>query len=100
MMVDIGDLFKYIRYAYKCKIKKKLPIMVAKRVSNLFCSKEVFVNLFVFYDLTWPDKCFKTTEKGTFKIEKMKDKHFDVAQKMCRMWLGRGNEVVRIPHRS
>ena len=25
-------------------------------------------------------KMFKTTEKGTFKIEKMKDEHFDVAQ--------------------
>ena len=48
------------------------------------------------------------TEKGTFKKENMKDEHFDVArtrkcaecgpdEKMCRMWPGRGNEVVCTP---
>ena len=45
------------------------------------------------------EKSFKTTEKGTFKKEKLKDKAFVVAsdEKLCRMWIGRGNEVARTP---
>ena len=53
----------------------------------------LYLDLFIIYALTWPDfrKMFITTEKGTFKKEKMKDEHFDVARtkKVCRMWLGR-----------
>ena len=45
------------------------------------------------------EKCFKTTEKGTFKKENKKVEHFDVAgtRKVCRTWLGLGNEVARTP---
>ena len=40
------------------------------------------IDLFIFYAQTWLyfEKCFKTTEKGSFKKENMKDEHFDVAR--------------------
>ena len=38
------------------------------------------------------EKCFKTTDQSTFKKENFKD------EKVCRMWLGRRNEVARTPH--
>ena len=45
------------------------------------------------------EKKFKATQKGTIKKEKLKDERFEVAQneKLCSMWLGRGNEVARTP---
>ena len=42
----------------------------------------LYIDLVIFYVLTWPDfwKCFKTTEKGLFKKEKIKNEHFDLAR--------------------
>ena len=45
------------------------------------------------------EKCFQTTDQSTFKKEKTEGRTFwcDSDEKVCRMWLGRGNEVAHTP---
>ena len=55
-------------YMLKLKGQNIDQLLLYYRYFHMLCGGWVF------------KKCFKTTEKGSFKKGKMKDEHFDVAQ--------------------
>ena len=59
----------------KIKKSKHKPIIIICRSFHIF------------------EKCFKTTEKGTFKNEKLKDEQFEVARTRNCAECGSGEEM-------